>query len=89
MQVTDGHDFDLITHSGSKSSEDKSLGHRKTVRSIEQTKETLILSVKADKKIAVCPWCSKTSHRLHQNKGHLVRDLPIGNRAVIFKLNRR
>ena len=34
MQVRGGHDFDLIIHSGSKLSEDKSLGHRKTIRSI-------------------------------------------------------
>lgn len=36
MQVRGGDDFDLIIHSGSKSSEDKSLGHRKTVRSIDK-----------------------------------------------------
>jgi hypothetical protein len=37
MQVRGGHDFDLIIHSGSKPSEDKSLGHRKTVGSIVKT----------------------------------------------------
>jgi transposase len=45
--------------------------------------------VTAEKNTAVCPRCSKTSHRLHQNKGRLVRDLPMGNREVILKVNRR
>ena len=48
----------------------------------KQTKETLILFVKADRQTAVCPRCSKTSHRLPQNKWHLVKDLPMGNREV-------
>jgi len=45
--------------------------------------------VKAENKTAVCPRCGKTSHRLHQNKGHLVRDLLMGNKEVILKVNRR
>ena len=59
------------------------------VEDSKQTKETLILSVKAANKTAVCPRCGKTSRRLHQNKGHLVRDLPMGNKEVILKVNRR
>jgi transposase len=34
----------------------------------KQTKETLILFVKAERKTAVCHRCSKNSHRLPQNK---------------------
>jgi transposase len=45
--------------------------------------------VKAENETAVCPRCGKTSHRLPQNKGHLVRDLPMGNTEVILKVNRR
>ena len=45
--------------------------------------------MKAERKTAVCPRCSKTSHRLPQNKWHLVKDLPMGNREVILKVNRR
>jgi transposase len=45
--------------------------------------------VKAERKTAVCPRCSKTSHRLPQNKWHLVKDLPMGNREVSLKVNRR
>ena len=54
-----------------------------------QTAETLILTVKLSKKTVICPRCGQTSHRLHQNQGHLVRDLPISNREVILKVNRR
>ncbi|MEG4445404.1 transposase family protein [Microcoleus sp. AT9_B5] len=39
--------------------------------------------------MAACPRCSQISHRLHQNKSHLVRDLPMADREVILKVNRR
>ncbi|MCL1472285.1 transposase family protein [Argonema antarcticum] len=55
----------------------------------KETKETVILSVRLDKKTAHCPHCGQTSHRLHQNKSHLVRDLPMGDREVIMKVSRR
>ena len=42
--------------------------------------------MKAERKTAVCPLCSKTSHRLPQNKRHLVKDLPMGNREVSLKV---
>ena len=54
-----------------------------------ETQKTIILSVRVKNKTAVCPRCGQTSHRLHQNKTHLVRDLPITNREVILKVNRR
>jgi hypothetical protein len=41
-----------------------------------QTAETLIFTVKLSKKTAIGPRCGQTSHRVYQNKGHLVRDLP-------------
>ncbi|MFP4120573.1 MAG: transposase family protein [Coleofasciculus sp.] len=50
------------------------------VEKIQEAEGTLILSVKVQKKTAKCPRCSQTSHRLHQNQRHLVRDLPICNR---------
>jgi transposase len=59
------------------------------VESYQQTEETLILSVKANKKTAVCPKCGQNSHRLHQNKKRLVKDLPIGNKEVFLRVNRR
>ncbi|MCL1468995.1 transposase family protein, partial [Argonema galeatum A003/A1] len=55
------------------------------VEESKETEETLILSVRVEKKTADCPRCCKGSHRLHQNKSHLVRDLPMGNREVILK----
>jgi transposase len=54
-----------------------------------QTEETLILSVKLEKKTANCPRCGQISYRLHQNKRHLVKDLPMGTREVILRVNRR
>ncbi|MEG4574415.1 transposase family protein [Microcoleus sp. N3A4] len=54
-----------------------------------ERESTIILSVRATNKTAVCPRCDRKSHRLHQNKRHLVKDLPISNRAVILSVNRR
>ncbi len=54
-----------------------------------ETESTIILSVTVNNKTAVCPRCGQTSRHLHQNKTHLVRDLPITNREVILKVNRR
>ena len=59
------------------------------VEDSQETEEILILSVTVKKKTAVCPRCGQISHRLHQNKKHLVKDLPMGNRAVILSVNRR
>lgn len=59
------------------------------VEDSQETAEILILSVIVKKKTAVCPRCGQISHRLHQNKKHLVKDLPMGNRAVILSVNRR
>jgi len=54
-----------------------------------ETKKTIILSVIVTNKTAVCPRCGQTSRRRDQNKTHSVRDLPITNREVILKVNRR
>jgi len=54
-----------------------------------ETESTIILSVRASSKTAVCPRCGQISRRLHQNKKHLVKDLPISNREVILRVNRR
>ena len=54
-----------------------------------ETESTIILSVRASSKTAVCPRCGQISRRLHQNKKHLVKDLAISNREVILRVNRR
>lgn len=59
------------------------------VEDSQETANTLILFVKAEKKTAVCPRCGQTSRRLHQNQRYLVKDLPLGNREVILSVNRR
>ncbi|ELR97900.1 ISL3 family transposase [Gloeocapsa sp. PCC 73106] len=59
---------------------------------VEDSKEidnTIILTVKASIKKGICPRCGQVSHRLHQNKYHLVKDLPISGKEVILKVNRR
>jgi transposase len=59
------------------------------VEDYKQTGETLILVIKSQKTTASCPVCSQSSHHLHQNYRDLVRDLPIGNREVMLRVNRR
>jgi len=54
-----------------------------------ETESTIILSVRVKIKTAICPRCGQMSRRLHQNKKHLVKDLPISNREVILRVNRR
>lgn len=59
------------------------------VEDSQEIEGTLILSVKVEKKTAVCPRCGQSSHHLHENKRYLVRDLPMSNRQVILRVNRR
>ena len=59
------------------------------VEDYKQTAETLILVVKSQIKTANCPLCGQCSHHLHQNYRYLVRDLPMGDREVILRVNRR
>ena len=59
------------------------------VEDYKQTGETLILVIKSQKTTANCPVCRQSSHHLHQNYRYLVRDLPIGNREVMLRVNRR
>jgi transposase len=59
------------------------------VEDYKQTGETLILVIKSQKTTASCPVCSQSSHHLHQNYRVLVRDLPIGNKEVMLRVNRR
>jgi transposase len=55
----------------------------------KEIEETLILSIEVSRKTAVCPRCGQSSHHLHENKRYLVRDLPMSNRQVILRVNRR
>lgn len=59
------------------------------VEDCQEIEEALVVSVKINKKTAVCPRCGHRSHRLHQNKQRLIRDLPWGNKEVLLKVNRR
>ena len=49
----------------------------------------LLLEVEAKSESATCPRCGEVSSQLHQNHGHLVRDLNISERPVWLKVNRR
>jgi transposase len=51
--------------------------------------DRLILDVEAHHTKAVCPRCGEESQKLHQNHGHLVRDLSISERPVWLRVNRR
>ena len=59
------------------------------VEDYKQTGDTLLLIIKSQQTTANCPVCSQSSHHLHQNYRYLVRDLPIGNREVMLRVNRR
>ncbi|WP_333258072.1 transposase family protein [Microcoleus sp. S13_C5] len=59
------------------------------VENKKQTGETLILAVISENKTAFCPRYGQASHRIHQNQGIMVRDLPISNQEVILRVNRR
>ena len=50
---------------------------------------SLVLEVEARSESSTCPRCGKVSSSLHQNHGHLVRDLDISGRQVWLKVNRR
>jgi transposase len=51
--------------------------------------QELILDVEAETDYSNCPKCGQVSNHLHQNHGHLVRDLPLSNRQVFLRVNRR
>lgn len=56
----------------------------------ETNQDGLTLSVEAHSESATCPRCGTLSHHLHQNHGHLVRDLPISHhRKTWLWVNRR
>ncbi len=59
------------------------------VEDYKQTGETLILVRRSQKTTASCPVCRQPSHHWHQNYRDLVRDLPIDNREVMLRVNRR
>ena len=59
------------------------------VEDSQETEQILILSVRVENKTAFCPRCGHQSRRLHQNKRHLVKDLPMGSREVILRVKRR
>ena len=51
--------------------------------------DELILEVEVIREFATCPRCGQESHHLHQNRGHLVRDLNISSFPVLLRVNRR
>ena len=51
----------------------------------QEIDNTIILKVKRIDKKAVCPRCGQKSHRLHQNKYHLVKDLPWSSQEVMHE----
>jgi transposase len=59
------------------------------VENFRETETDLMLEVEAWIDKATCPRCSCLSSNLHQNHGYWVRDLPISNRQVRLKVNRR
>ncbi len=60
------------------------------VEDYEVCENGLILEVETHAESACCPRCGTTSHHLHQNHRHLVRDLPLSHyRRTWLRVNRR
>lgn len=59
------------------------------VENFRETDTDLMLEVEAWTNQATCPRCGTVSSHLHQNHGYWVRDLPIADRQVWLKVNRR
>ena len=59
------------------------------VENFRETATELMLEVEAWTSEAICPRCDNLSSNLHQNHGYWVKDLPISNRQVLLKVNRR
>lgn len=51
--------------------------------------ETCIFVVEPKAKKAICTRCGQTSHNLHQNRWHLVKDLSVSGQKTYLKVNRR
>jgi transposase len=49
----------------------------------------MILQVEQEKSFSTCPKCGTTSHKLHQNHRHIIKDLPFGGKEVFLEINRR
>lgn len=49
----------------------------------------MILQIEQEKSFGICPKCGITSHKLHQNHRHIIKDLPFGEKEVFLEINRR
>jgi transposase len=49
----------------------------------------MILKIEQEKSFSTCPNCGTTSHKLHQNHRHIIKDLPFGEKQVFLEINRR
>lgn len=49
----------------------------------------IILQIESNNQESICPRCGTKSHKLHQNRRHIVKDLPWGEQQVFLEINRR
>jgi transposase len=49
----------------------------------------IILQIEAIEKESICGRCGSKSNKLHQNRLHIIKDLPWGEKAVFLEVNRR
>ncbi|NJL55789.1 ISL3 family transposase [bacterium] len=49
----------------------------------------LFLKIESEDKRATCPKCGHSTNKLHQNHWHLIKDLPVGEKQVYLRSNRR
>ena len=49
----------------------------------------MILQIEQEKPFSTCTRCGTTSHKLHQNHRHIIKDLQFGENEVFLEINRR
>ena len=49
----------------------------------------LILDIENSCRYASCPRCGRTSHKIHQNHYHIIKDLSWNQQNVFLRINRR
>lgn len=49
----------------------------------------IILQIESISKKSFCPRCGTKSYKLHQNRRHIIKDLPIGEQQLFLEINKR
>ena len=53
------------------------------------TDNEIVIEIQNQSKVSHCPRWGKTTNKTHQNHWYMVKDIPMSDYQVIFKVNRR